>query len=65
MADPLEGDVSGSDNGHHRGLRMSMAGSVGVLLVGQTASTTEVEVDVDGGPPRGAVGGSDNVHHRG
>jgi hypothetical protein len=28
------------------------------------ASTTEVEEDVDGGPPRGATDGSDSVRHR-
>jgi hypothetical protein len=31
----------------------SMAGPLGALLVGLTASTTEFEDDVDGGPPRG------------
>jgi hypothetical protein len=44
---------------------MFMVGLVGVLPMGPTASTTEVEEDVDGGPPRGAAGGSGSVHHRG
>jgi hypothetical protein len=30
-----------------------MAGPLGVLLVSPVAATTEVEEDIDGGPPRG------------
>jgi hypothetical protein len=37
--------------------------SLGVLSVGSTASTTEIEEDIDGRPPGGAAGGSGNVHH--
>jgi hypothetical protein len=43
----------------------SMEGPLGVLRVGPTASTTEVEEDIDGGPLGGAAGGSGSVHHRG
>jgi hypothetical protein len=42
-----------------------MVGPLGVLPVGPTTSTTEVEQYVDGRPPGGAVGGSDSDHHRG
>jgi hypothetical protein len=42
-----------------------MAGHLGALLAGSTASTTEFEDNVDGGHPGGAVGGCGNVHQRG
>jgi hypothetical protein len=40
-----------------------MAAPLGVLSVGPTADTTEVE-DVDGDPLGGAGGMSDSNHHR-
>jgi hypothetical protein len=43
---------------------MLMADPWGALPAGPTASTTEFEEDVDGGPPGGIAGGSDSVHHR-
>jgi hypothetical protein len=40
-----------------------MAGPLGVLPVGPVVATTEVEEDVDGGPPEGAAGGSGSGCH--
>jgi hypothetical protein len=42
-----------------------MAGPLGALPVGPAMSTSEVEDDVDGGPPGGPVDGSGSVHHQG
>jgi hypothetical protein len=42
---------------------MSIAGPLGVLSVGPTAFTTEVEEDVMAVPLGGTTGGSDSVHH--
>jgi hypothetical protein len=43
---------------------MSMVGSLGALSARLAASTTELQDDVDGGPPMGTVGVSDSVRHR-
>jgi hypothetical protein len=40
-----------------------MVGSLEVLPVGPTATTTEAIGDVDGGPLRGAAGGLDSGYH--
>jgi hypothetical protein len=40
-----------------------MSEPLGALPTGPIASTTEVEEDVDAGPPGGVVGGFDNIHH--
>jgi hypothetical protein len=45
--------------------KTSMAGSLGVLLVGLAVAITEVEDDIDVGPPGGAVSGFDSGHHQG
>jgi hypothetical protein len=44
--------------------KTSMGALGGALPVGPTMSTTEVEEEIDGGPPGGAVNGSGSVHHR-
>jgi hypothetical protein len=41
-----------------------MAGPLGVLPVGPTASTTEFEDDVNGRALGGTAGGSDSVRHQ-
>jgi hypothetical protein len=52
MVDPLGGAVGGSSSIHHRVLKMmSIVGPLGALSAGPSASTTEVEDDVDSGPP--------------
>jgi hypothetical protein len=56
IAGPHGGTVSGSDNGCHRVLKTtSMVWTLGALPAGPTASTTEVEDDINGGPPWGAL----------
>jgi hypothetical protein len=42
---------------------MSMAGPLGALPMGPAVATTEVEEDVDGGPPRGTASVSDSGQH--
>jgi hypothetical protein len=42
-----------------------MAGPLGALLMGPTASTTEIEEYVDGGGPGGATSGSGSIQHQG
>jgi hypothetical protein len=65
IAGPQGGTVSGSDNGCHRVLKTtSMVWTLGALPAGPTASTTEVEDDINGGAPGGAVIGSGSIHRR-
>jgi hypothetical protein len=43
--------------------KMSMAGPLGGAARGSGSGTTNVEEDVDGGPPGGAASESDCDHH--